>query len=153
MIELKLRKCLSEYNRFNKVFDTNADITLQGTFKESQNVLKPVIQIESSVNLAGYNYCEIPIFGRKYLMNVTVNNNKLWTLNLEVDVLSTYAAAIQDCDIFVKRCFKDGKNNYYINDGAYFPEQREVITYHRFKNNGVDATLGEESYYLMVAGS
>lgn len=153
MIEIKLRKCLSEYNRMFKEFDTSADITLQGVFKEPQSILKPVIQIQSSVNLSMYNYCEIEVLGRKYFMRPTVDNNQLWTLTLRVDGLSTYANELLECEVFAKRCFKDGKNNYYINDGAYFPEQREVITYHRFKNNGVDAVLGEESYYLMVAGA
>lgn len=150
-LTLKLRKTISEANRVNKSFIVADDITLTGTFKEEQDILHPVIEVESSVNLAPYNYCEIEIFNRKYFMHVSVIQNKLWRLTLDVDVLGTYAAGIRNSLAIVKR--SEDRINFYINDGVFYTEQRKIVTHHTFKKNGVDAVLGTtDEYYLLVAG-
>ena len=153
-VSIKLRKCLSEAIRLDKTFDTTqgTDITLSGDFREGQSILSPEFTIESSVNLSDYNYCEIATFGRSYFMKVTAIQKNVWKLTLEVDVLSSYAAGIKNCEAFVKRTETSGKINYFMNDGALYTEQREVITYHDFMKNNLPATLGTESYYLLVAG-
>ena len=153
-ISIKLRKCLSEAIRLDKTFDTTqgTDITLSGDFREGQSILTPEFTIESALNLSDYNYCEIATFGRSYFMKVTAVQRNVWKLSLEVDVLSTYAAGIKACQAFVKRTEASGKINFYMNDGALYTEQREVVTYHTFKKDGVNATLGSDSYYLIVAG-
>lgn len=151
-VTMTLRKCLSEEIRVDKSFASGTDIQLSGNFRENEDVLNPVITIETSENLSGYNYVEIPTFGRKYFMKPEVINNKLWHLVCRVDVLSTYAAGIKASSALVSRTAKDDKINFYINDGALYTEQREVIEYHRFKKNNVDAEIGTDTYYLIVAG-
>lgn len=151
-VTMTLRKCLSEEIRVGKEFDSTADIQLSGNFRENEDVLNPVITIETAVNLSGYNYVEITEFGRKYFMKPEVVNNKLWRLVCRVDVLSTYAAGIRASSALVSRTAKDDKINFYINDGALYTEQREVIEYHRFKKSNADAELGTDTYYLIVAG-
>lgn len=153
-VSIKLRKCLSEAIRLKKTFDTTqgTDITLSGDFREGQSILTPEFTIESAVNLSGYNYCEIATFGRSYFMKVTAIQKNIWKLTLEVDVLSTYETGIKNCDAFVKRTEASDKINYFMNDGALYTEQREVITYHDFMKNNVKATFGTPSYYLLVAG-
>lgn len=152
MTTLILRKNLSERIKVDKSFDLSADITLQGLFKAPEDILSPVIEIESSQNLSAYNYCEISDFGRKYFMTVSAEGKNRWKLSLDVDVLSSYAEGIRNCEALVKRAAKSGKINYFINDGAFITEQREIILYKYFKINNHPATLGEESFYLMVAG-
>ena len=151
-VTMTLRKCLSEEIKVSKEFDSTADIQLSGNFRENEDILNPVITIETTVNLSGYNYVEIAAFGRKYFMKPEVINNKLWRLVCRVDVLSTYAAGIKASSALVSRTAKDDKINYYINDGALYTEQREVIEYFTFKIGGQPATLGSDSYYLIVAG-
>lgn len=151
-ITLKVRKCLSEEIKVDKAFDSTADIQLLGNFRENEDILNPVITIETSTNLSGYNYVEITEFGRNYFMKPEVINNKLWRLVCRVDVLSTYASGIKASPALVSRTAKDDKINFYINDGALYTEQREVIEYHRFKKNNIDAELGTDTYYLIVAG-
>lgn len=151
-VTLTVRKCLSEEIRVDKTFDSTADIQLSGNFRENEDILNPVITIETSVNLSGYNYVEITDFGRKYFMKPEVLNNKLWRLVCRVDVLSTYGTGIKGSPALVSRTAKDDKINFYINDGALYTEQREVIEYHRFKKNNVDAEIGTDTYYLIVAG-
>ena len=150
--DIKLRKCTSENNKIGKSFVSNVDITLNGTFKNSVDVMNPVIQIQTDTNLSEYNYMEIDALGRKYFMSPTVDNNKLWTLTCHVDVLDTYESAIKACTGLVQRTATSDKINYYINDGALYTEQREVIEYFTFKKDGAVATLGTDSYYLLVAG-
>ena len=149
---MTLRKCLSEEIRVSKEFDSTDDIQLSGNFRENEDILNPVITIETAVNLSSYNYVEITDFGRKYFMKPEVINNKLWRLVCRVDVLSTYAAGIKASSALVSRTAKDDKINFYINDGALYTEQREVIEYHRFKKSNVDAEIGTDTYYLIVAG-
>ena len=149
---IKLRKMTSENNKIGKSFITNDDITLTGTFKTSVDVIDPVIQIQTDTNLSAYNYVEISTLGRSYFMTPTVDNNKLWTLTCHVDVLETYSAGIKACKALVQRTAKDSMIDYYYNDGSLYTEQREVITYQTFKKDNADATLGTDSYYLIVAG-
>ena len=151
-VSLTVRKCLSEEIRVDKTFDSTADIQLSGNFRENEDILNPVITIETAVNLSGYNYVEISEFGRKYFMKPEVINNKLWRLICRVDVLSTYSAGLKASSALVSRTAKGDKINYYINDGALYTEQREVIEYFKFKKDGQPATLGTDSYYLIVAG-
>lgn len=149
---IKLRKMTSENNKIGKSFISNDDITLTGTFKTSVDVIDPVIQIQTDTNLSAYNYVEIATLGRSYFMTPTVDNNKLWTLTCHVDVLETYSAGIKACKALVQRTAKDSMIDYYYNDGSLYTEQREVITYQTFKKDNADATLGTDSYYLIVAG-
>lgn len=150
--DIKLRKCTSENEKVGKSFVSGADITLTGDFKKSQDILNPVIQIESSTNLSGYNYVEIAELGRKYFMSPTVDSSNLWTLTCHVDVLDTYETGIKASEALVKRTAKENMINYYFNDASLFTEQREVIIYQTFKKDNADATFGTDSYYLMVAG-
>lgn len=156
-ITITLKKNLSEANRVDKSFAANVDIQLTGTFKEKQDLVRPQLVVETDTNLKDFNYCEIPEFGRSYFMHPHVQQTHLWILELEVDVLSTYKVGLRASEALVKRTCQDGKMNFYINDGVFYTEQREIITYDTFKKvdaNGdrVDAVLGTDSYYLIVAG-
>lgn len=151
-INLTLRKCESEAIRLTKTFTSGADLTFSGDFREGQSILTPEFTIETSTNLSAYNYAEITEFGRSYFMKVTALQKGVWKLSLEVDVLSTYATGIKACTAFVKRTEASEKINFYMNDGALYTEQREVITYHDFMKDNAAATLGTETYYLLVAG-
>lgn len=151
-VTLKLRKCTSEEIRLTKSFVLADDITLTGTFKENIDVLNPVVMVQTDTNLSAYNYVEITELGRGYFMRPEIVNNKLWKLHCHVDVLTTYATGIKGSKALVNRTAKADKINYYVNDGALYTEQREIITYEVFKKNGEPAKLGTDSYYLIVAG-
>lgn len=153
---IKLRKCLSETNRLTKVFEDNESHTVDkvytGTLRESADVLSPKIKIETSDDISMYNYAEITEFHRKYFVRVQALQKNLWELECEVDVLSTYASEIKSCYALVKRTAAKSKINYYMNDGIFFTEQRQIVTYHAFKKDGAFAKLGTENYFLLVAG-
>ena len=151
-VTLKVRKCTSEEIRVVKTFVVADDITLTGTFKENIDVLNPVVMVQTDTNLSTYNYVEITELGRCYFMRPEIVNNKLWRLHCRVDVLTTYATGIKNSDALVARTEKESKINYYMNDGALYTEQREVIKYLKFKKGNQPATLSDDTYYLIVAG-
>ena len=149
---IKLRKCESEPNVLTKTFTGGEDITLTGTLRESADVLSPTIKIESSSDLSQYNYCEITDFGRSYFARPKALQYNLWEINCEVDVLSTYASEIKSLKAIVKRTKDDTLVNYFMNDGAFFTEQRTVTTYHAPKSGGDIPKFDTWYYYLIVAG-
>ena len=152
-VHVTLRKCVSEANRVHKEFLVGGDLALEGDFREpEQDVLHPSIRIASSKNIAEFNYVEITEFGRKYFMHPTALNNGMWRLDCDVDVLTTYATGIDNSEALVKRTAESDMINYYINDGVFYTEQRERVTYTTFKKNGEDASFGTPSYYMIVAG-
>lgn len=151
-IELKLRKNLSEANRMTKSFAANTDKTYTGNFRGEMSILNPVFVVETADDLTLYNYCEIAAFNRKYFATIRAIGYKLWEISCNVDVISTYATGIKASKALVRRTQKKDMVDFYINDGTFYTEQRSIVTYHTFKRNGSDATLGTDSYYLLVAG-
>ena len=151
-IELKLRKNLSEANRMTKVFAANTDKTNTGDFRGEISLLNPVFVVETTDDLTQYNYCEISAFNRLYFATIRAVGYKLWEISCNVDVISTYSTGIKASRALVRRTEKTGKVNYYMNDGTFYTEQRQIVTYHTLKREGDNATMGSESYYLLVAG-
>ena len=151
-VTIKLRKNLSEANRMTKLFADSVDKTYTGEFRSEISLLDPVFTIETTDDLSMYNYAEIDTFGRKYFSTVRALSYKIWEITCNVDVISTYATGIKASYALVRRTGKEGMINYYINDGTFYTEQRQIVTYQTFKKDGVNATMGSDSYYLLVAG-
>lgn len=147
-----LRRTFSENNRLTKQFAEEVDKEFTGYLREAADVLTPKIKIETSDDLSRYNYAEISDFHRKYFVSVQLIQKNIWEISCEVDVLSTYASQIKECYGIAKRTGKSGKINYYMNDGAFYTEQRQIVTYHAFKKSGDFAKLSDDTYYLFVAG-
>lgn len=151
-VTLKLRKNLSEANRMTKSFAANTDKEYIGNFRGELSLLNPVFVVETTDDLTQYNYCEISAFNRLYFATIRAVGYKLWEISCNVDVISTYAVGIKASKALVRRTQKKSMIDFYINDGTFYTEQRSIVTYHTFKRNGNNATLGTDSYYLLVAG-
>lgn len=80
---------------------TRSRISLSGTFREGADISFPVFDVElvggNDFNLLMMsNYCEIPDLFRKYFIRKRkIVNNKLITLELECDVLSSFDALLK----------------------------------------------------------
>lgn len=158
-MNITLKKNLSEANRLIKTFATNTDKVFSDVvFRNSEDILRPVFNVETTDDLSQYNYCEIPYFNRKYFATIRALSYSIWEISCTVDVCSTYADGIKGSKAIVRRTQANDKINYYMNDGVFFTEQRQVVTYHTFKKNDpttgqrINATMGTDSYYLLVAG-
>lgn len=99
---ISLFKTASENNRVVKVF--NDEKQLSGTLRNQTSVLSPKILIESAENIAGYNYCYIPEFGRYYyIADITSVRTNIWEVSMRCDVLMSYSAQIKALKPIIER--------------------------------------------------
>lgn len=99
---ISLFKTASENNRVVKVLTDEKQ--LSGELRNQTSVLNPSIRIESADNIAGYNYCYIPEFGRYYYIAdiVSVRTN-VWDVSMRCDVLMSYAFQIKALTPIIER--------------------------------------------------
>lgn len=91
---ISLFKTASENNRVVKVLTDEKQ--LSGELRNQTSVLSPKIRIESAENIAGYNYCYIPEFGRYYyIVDITSVRTHVWELSMRCDVLMSYSDQIK----------------------------------------------------------
>lgn len=86
--------------------------TLTGTPTSNININSPVFKVTYSNIIPSVNYAYIPDFGKYYFVKPpTLNTDGSAILELSVDVLKTYGAAIKNCDAVVIRSQSIGSND------------------------------------------
>lgn len=91
---ISLFKTASENNRVVKVLTDEKQ--LSGVLRYQTSVMNPRIRIESAENIAGYNYCYIPEFGRYYyIVDIMSVRTNVWEASMRCDVLMSYSAQIK----------------------------------------------------------
>lgn len=99
---ISLFKTASENNRVVK--DLTDEKQLSGELRNQTSVLNPKIRIESAENIAGYNYCYIPEFGRYYyIVDITSVRTRVWEVSMRCDVLMSYSAQIKALRPIIER--------------------------------------------------
>ena len=122
--------------------------TLTGTFRDSVDILHPVVRIERD-NPVGFNYVYISDFGRCYYVDdVTVVRKGVLDLHLSVDVLDTFANEILANTAIIDK--QEVSYNLYLNDDSIKMRQDPLITNFEFPNGLFDNNAYE--YVLLVAG-
>lgn len=95
--------------------------------RQNVSMVRPVLKLEEScANIAGSNYAYISDFGRYYqIVDKRADENGLFTITLEVDVLMSYCSDIKSLRGIVKR----QKDNYdmYLNDPRIPVGARKVM--------------------------
>ena len=82
-------------NVINKTIDPTTALTLTGELRESTSVKNPVILIESTDLIIGYNYCFITEFARYYFItDIKSVRAGLWEISMRVDVLMSFKSDI-----------------------------------------------------------
>lgn len=72
--------------------------------RSSSGILNPRIELETALTTVPlYNYAYIPDFGRYYFVTEITFTERLWIIDLKVDVLATYRAAIGGSTLYVLR--------------------------------------------------
>lgn len=134
-MEIILYKTTSENIEVDKVLTD--ETTLNGSLHEANKILSPQVKVTTDVR--EFNYCYIPQFNRYYyITGVTVNNNKMFTINCEVDVLKTYSNGIRQLTAILERQENSG-NNYFDNGNFINSVQKERSRYefvNPFSDNG-----------------
>lgn len=119
---------------------------LDGVLRVPTSIINPVINLEYA-NPTGFNYMYIQEFGRYYFVNgISVESNSLIAVSAHVDVLKTYASAIANFDVVVRR--NENKFNLYLDDGIF-------KAYQNTKHKIIQFPYGftEYSYILALAGN
>lgn len=123
--------------------------TLTGTFRDSVDILSPVVRIEYS-NPVGFDYVYISDFGRYYYVeDITVVRTGILDLHLSIDVLESHKAAILANTAILDK--QENKYNLYLNDDSIKMRQDPLVTckvfpFGMFENDAFE-------YVLCVAGN
>lgn len=99
---------LYRYNTFKNKVDKTPFLqlveALEGTLREDVSIITPTITYEYN-SFITFNYVYIPEFKRYYFVDdIRVLSNKIYEVDLTVDVLTTYKDNILELEGFVDRC-------------------------------------------------
>lgn len=123
--------------------------TVEGRLIYDNSVNAPVILIDG--DCTGYNYVYLPFFHRfYYIEDYVVTKENMQEVHLKIDPLQSFKEDIVNCTGIVSRSASDP--NYYINDGVFYTEQRQVVTYHCFKKDGQIKKFDTQQIYFITAG-
>lgn len=123
--------------------------TLTGTFRDSVDILSPVVRIEYS-NPVGFDYVYISDFGRYYYVeDITIVRTGILDLHLSIDVLESHKAAILANTAILDK--QENKYNLYLNDDSIKMRQDPLVTCKVFPNGMFENDAYE--YVLCVAGN
>lgn len=136
---------VSEKERVTKTL--SLEKSFSGTLREQTSVIDPVISIESTDNLSGYNYMYIPDFGRYYyIRNVESVKNGLWRVTGHVDVLMSFKSQILQNSGVIER--QENKWNLYLPDPDFQTSNKTQIQTKKFPKG-----FGNRSYILVISGN
>lgn len=114
---ITLYKVADENNKLNKTLGTG--VSYQGQIVEDTDILNPTLIIESTYNLADYNYAYIDTTGRYYYMHVVMLPDSRFKLIMNVDVLMSYKDAIKQCNAIISKTEDKRYINEDIDDGSF----------------------------------
>ena len=77
-MDVKLYSITDDDRVVNKTLGTAKEYSC--TFRDTEEILNPVIRITTEDNLSDYNYAYIERYGRYYFIKPAVGPNNLWTL-------------------------------------------------------------------------
>lgn len=148
MIVVELMNNQSPVNKINKYLIGGP--TYDCLLKENTSILRPIIILRTSDNIASYNYMSIGAFGRYYFIDdIRSVHNDTWEIQAHVDVLETYKDAILANRAIIRR--QENRFNLYLDDPEFKTFNTEKIQTIKFPaNTGFSKTL---KYVLTVNGS
>lgn len=121
---IKLYKITDTNNTINKTLTNETEYTIK--FKGVADIKKPVVLLTSETFL-NFNYAYIPDFERFYFINnIEINPNKIYTLNLSVDVLESFKNDILASKGMIT---KQTNINSYYNDSYESEIKKQVDIY------------------------
>lgn len=105
-----------ELEKIDKSFTNEFSVT--GVFKEDVDILRPIITIESNVDLTVYNY--FTMNNRTYhITSCELLTGGLYRINAAVDVLTTYSTGIKSLEIIADKVQQKTFSTQDINDESH----------------------------------
>lgn len=123
IVRLGMKLFLSKTRSANNVMgkELTSELELDINLRSGVDVLRPVLRLAgngvvSGDELRNFNYARIPALGNRsyFVRGINSVNSKVWELELEVDVLETYATQLADCNARLWREVRTG--DYYNAD-------------------------------------
>lgn len=116
MVTVKLYKTSTPNNYITKTLSN--EISLDCVYKDTVSVIKPTLVINTSTNLATYNYAYISDNNRYYyITNIKHVKNNIYELDLKVDVLFSHKTEILNNNAVIER--QANSYNLYLNDDIF----------------------------------
>lgn len=145
---IKFYYTTSPDNRMTKYL--TGELSLEGTLRESSNVVNPSILIEKDVDdLTDYNYVYIPEFNRYYFITEMQSfRNGFTIVSLSVDVLFSFKDDILNNVAIIDKAQQIDYSNLYYDDGSFITDTRDFYTIKTFENGFND----EGEFILITAG-
>lgn len=123
--------------------------TLTGTLRDGSSVDNPKVLIESSSLPVNINYATIDAFGRSYFITKITNvRNNIWEIELESDVLSSFASQIRANTAIIGK--NENSFNLYLNDSRYRCYQNPHVFTKKFASGFNPANF---SYVIALCAS
>lgn len=144
--------CTADPRVLDKTGYFSAGVSIPCQIKEACSVMHPEIIVSSSLaELATYNYCSIPAFGRYYYITdmITLTGGRV-SVRCKEDVLTSHKADILQCTGYLVRTDSEDLRNKYLKDN-HIPtqERRQEYTY-TFNKTPFTANYGTDSTYLLA---
>ena len=115
-LRVSAREMLYELEKIDKSFTNEFSVT--GVFKEDVDILRPIITIESNVDLTVYNY--FTMNNRTYhITSCELLTGGLYRINAAVDVLTTYSTGIKSLEIIADKVQQKTFSTQDINDESH----------------------------------
>lgn len=134
----------SDRNKLTKAL--GSAVSFDCVLKEQSDVLHPVIRVNTSTNLSGYNYARIERYGRYYYIEkIETTPNHFWEITMTVDPLMTYKDYIERVSGTITR--SETIFDAYLNDSNYNAESYRKYVTKRFPN-----AIDDDCFILMTVG-
>lgn len=156
-MDIALYNCTAPVNMLDKSgFLTGTASYTGAVARQNVSMIRPVLKLEEScANIAASNYAYITDFGRYYqIIDKRADENGLFTVTLEVDVLMSYCSDIKQLRGIVKR----QKDNYdmYLNDPRIPVGARKVMAIrpwgHTIFTSKASGSGAKKSLTMLVLG-
>lgn len=142
-MDVKLYSITDDDRVVNKTLGTAKEYSC--TFRDTEEILNPVIRITTEDNLSDYNYAYIERYGRYYFIKPAVGPNNLWTLTAHVDVLMSHRTELLQLTGTLKR--SETTFNGYLNDPEY-----KALAYRKIVTKQFPNAMTNDCFILMTVG-
>lgn len=115
------------------------------TFRNEEEILRPVIRIQTSDNLSDYNYVYIERYGRYYFAKPSVGPNNMWTLTCRVDPLMSHKGEF--LNLYGTMVRSETSYNGYMIDPEF-----KAVAYKRIVTKKFPYAMTNDCFILMTVG-
>lgn len=146
---ITLYKVYDENEKVNK--SLHSEVSFQIALVEAQDVLEPVVVLETSIDLTQYNYAYIDTLHRYYYMHVVCLPDTRFRLIMNIDVLKSYASGIYGCVGTLNKCEDKRHQDLDISDSEYVYEEGNALKISAFHPQPGETYFLQDPKAILVA--